>query len=327
MLLIEWVTDRKTIIGKILASIGTGILVSVGFYFVLFIYTLACDCFHTRGCIPKGWDDTGPSVTVALIPAFAGAIIGTIYAIAAYIQDNSGEREKKRQAKITQRKNYAADFQRMKGEAVNKCSNYRETAEKTKLQFNSSAAILQENLLKVIDRVFILMQKIHAMLIIKHDSGIENSLNECREDLNKLQKEAQGNITLLEEKEKELEKAVIDYNFVIGEFEHYLSTNSSKVNNIGNSNNKEITLKNKKSLINQLENYRKLSKKEIDNLKNIEISEEHYLKYSQLDKERKTIVSVINENISRINNILTKAKELLTQTGFEEIVIQSYSGR
>jgi len=163
---------------------------------------------------------------------------------------------------------------------------------------NTVLAVLKNNLKK-------------QELMEKNNTEAENKLKKYREEIDRLRKEVQKNITLLEKVEKELHERAFDYMAAVGEFEYSINAISNKIKGVGMSTS-NISIKQRDSWFKELDIYLSQSKEEINNLTKFKSTNVHYLNYSSLEKEQRAKVSDIEENISQIYIVRSKIQDILS---------------
>ena len=159
-------------------------------------------------------------------------------------------------------------------------------------------------------------------LIKKQEIDADNLLEKYREEFDKLHKQAQENIKLLEESEKEIHEHIIDYSIVTDEFKFSLEEICIKIRDIINKSNKsnksedalDINIWQKNLAI-----YLSKSRQENEILNKLKYSNEHYIEYSRLTEKQKILISEINATVSCFNNLKKKIESCIKK-------IQSITG-
>ena len=210
-----------------------------------------------------------------------------------------------------QRKNYAFEFQRESDRVIKQCENNRTSGDGTTLLPKYESVNLQKDLWDALDNVSTLLQLYDDKIsgyTEKRDTETDK-LNEYRQKRDDLKRQAQNNITRLDEVEKQIHELAVDFKIVAGEFEHSLNAILSKAKYVG-SRSEAISKKERDSWIYQLQVHLSQSNQELGNIKKLETTDKHYLEYNRNLQKQKDIVSEIVRNISQINSLETEVKGL-----------------
>jgi chromosome segregation ATPase len=208
-----------------------------------------------------------------------------------------------------QKKSYAYEFQRESDRVMKQCENNRISGEGTLLPPRYEAVDLQKDLWDVLDNVSTLLQLFDDMISRQKEKrdAETDKLNEYRQKRDDLKRQAQNNITRLEDVEKQLNELAIDFKIVAGEFEHSLKAISSKAQYVG-SRTEAISKKDRDSWIYQLQVHLSQSNQELGNIKKLESTDKHYLEYNRHLQKHIDLVSEIRGNISQINSLITEVE-------------------